>query len=350
MKLPLVLFALCSLFAASLSGCAAPTPTISELTTSATADPSTGLILPAGYRVQVVATGLNLPTHIAFGPDQTLYLTQLNGGENDGKGQVVRVSSAGAAPKVVLDGLFKPTGLTWADGALYIVSGNSILVSRVKAGKFDPPAVLFKDLPFNGRSNGQIATGPDGLLYFQSTGNEGKSRESGFIYTARPDGSEFKVYARGLKNAYAMTWDPQSGKMYATEIGDGIIEGVGPFPEELNVIHRGGDYGWPLCYGNQKENRAIGGNRNICADTDGPIAMFPPSTTPTGLALFDGKLIVALWNGSPPRLLAVDPNTGQVSEYASGFKRPIALLADPGGGLFVVDMDGGVVYRLFRGT
>ncbi len=334
------------------TGCAARTPTIAVPSQSqaATADPATGLVVPPGYRNEIIASGLNQPTHIAIGPDSAFYLTQLNGGENDGKGQIVRVAAPGAAPGVVLDGLFKPTGLTWTDGALYIVSGNNVLVSRMKDGKFEAPTVLFKDLPFNGRSNGQIATGPDGLLYFQSTGSEGKFRESGFIYVAKPDGTDRKVYARGLKNAYAMTWDTQSGKMYATEIGDGTIQGVGDFPEELNVIHRGGDYGWPLCYGNQQENKGAGGNRNICADTDGPIALFPPHTTPTGLALFDGNLIVALWNGTPPRLLSVDPGSGAVTEFASGFKRPIALLTMPDGSLLIVDMEGGIVYRLIRSS
>jgi glucose/arabinose dehydrogenase len=349
MKLQAIVIASRFLFVVFLTACAAPTPAVSSIHNLVTTDPSTGLALPPGYRSEVVANGLDLPTHVAVGPDQALYLTQLNGAENEGKGQIVRVSSPGAAPEVVLERLYKPTGLSWAAGALYIVSGNGILVSREKDGKLDTPSVLFKDLPFNGRSNGQIATGPDGLLYFQSTGNEGKSRESGFIYTAKPDGSEFKVYARGLKNAYAMTWDA-TGKMFTTEIGDGIIEGVGQFPEELNVIHRGGDYGWPFCYANQKENRAIGGNRNICADTDRPIALFPPSSTPTGLAFVDGRLIVALWNGNPPRLLSVDPNSGEVSEFASGFKRPIALLAAPGGGLLVVDMDAGLLYRLYKTT
>lgn len=311
-------------------------------------DQATGLTLPDGYRSEVEVTGLNLPTHIAIGPDGAWYLTQLNGAENEVKGQVVRVKAPGADPEVVLGGLFKPTGLTWANGALYIMSGPSVLVSHLNDGRFETPSMLFKDLPFNGRSEGQIFTGPDGLLYFESTGNEGKPRDSGFIYTARPDGSEFKVYARGLKNAYAMAWDGK-GRLYATEIGDGIIQDVGPFPEELNIIQRGGDYGWPYCYGNQLENRGAGGNRNICADTDVPLATFPPGTTPTGLAYFDGKLIIALWNGDPPRLLGVDPNVGQVSEFASGFKRPIALLADQDR-LLVVDMEGGVVYQISKVT
>jgi glucose/arabinose dehydrogenase len=250
----------------------------------------------------------------------------------------------------VLDNLFKPTGLTFASGSLYIVSGNSVLVSHNVDGKFDAPTPLFKDLPFNGRSEGQIFTGPDGLLYFESTGNEGIPTKSGFIYTANPDGSGLQVYAKGFKNAYAMAWDSKSGKLYATEIGDGNIDGVGPFPEELNQIYRGGDYGWPLCYANQLENHGLGGNRNICADTDIPLATFPPHTTPTGLAVFDGKLIVALWNGNPPRLLSVDMAIGTVSEFASGFKLPIALMTTPDGNLLVVDMGSGTLWQLARTT
>ncbi len=334
----------------TLTACAAKSSAVSIATlppASPIVDQATGLTLPSGYRAQILASGLNLPTHVAVGPDGAYYLTQLNGGENDGLGQVVRVKTPSAPPEVVLDRLFKPTGLTWAAGSLYIVSGNNVLVSRAKDDKLDAPTTLFKDLPFNGRSNGQIAAGPDGLLYFQSTGSEGKIRESGFIYSAKPDGGDFKVYARGLKNAYAFAWDAK-GQMYATEIGDGIILGYGAPPEELNVIHRGGDYGWPLCYANQQENRAIGGNRNICADTDVPLAMFPPQSTPTGLAYYDGKLVVALWNAQPPRLLSVDPASGSVTEFASGFKRAIALLAPANEGLLVVDMDGGTLYRLTK--
>jgi glucose/arabinose dehydrogenase len=330
-----------------LVGCAVKSEA-SVIPIAQTQDQATGLTLPTGYSAEIVAKGLNLPTHVAVGPDGTFYLTQLNGGENDGKGQVVRIAAPRATPEVVLDSLLKPIGLTWAAGALYITAGNSVLMSQVKDGKLQTPTTLFKDIPFNGRSIGQIATGPDGLLYFQSTGNENLWRDSGIIYTAKPDGSERNVFARGFKNAYAMAWDAKSGQMYATEIGDGLIQGVGQFPEEVNVIRRGGHYGWPQCYGKQEENDGMGGNRNICADTDPALATFPPQTTPTGLAVLDGKLIVALWNGNDPRLVSIDPTSGATSEFARGFKRAIALLAPPNGDLLVVDMDGGVLYRLTK--
>ncbi len=328
--------------------CAAPTPEPRTTPELATADPSTGLTLPSGFHIEVLAMGLNQPTHVAVGPDGAFYLTQLNGGENDGKGQVVRIVKPGAEPEVLLNGMFKPTGLAWAGDTLYVVSGNNVLVSHLKDGKTEPPTILFGDLPFNGRSNGQIAVGPDGLLYFQGTGREGQFLESGYLYVANSDGTDRKIYARGLKNAYATAWNAQTGQLYATDIADGAISGVGQPPDELNLIHRGGNYGWPYCYADQKENHDVGGNRNICADTDSPIAIFPPDSTPTGLAWFDGALIVALWNGNPPRLVRVDPKSGSVSDYAAGFKRPIALLALPDNSLLVVDMEAGTLYRLAK--
>jgi hypothetical protein len=216
------------------------------------------------------------------------------------------------------------------------VAGNNVLVSRARGAQFEPPTPLFKDLPYNGRSNGQIALGPDGLLYFQSTGDDLAASTSGLIYTSKPDGTEQKTLARGLKNAYAFAWNPQAGQMYATEIGDDFTVEV---PEELNAIRRGGDYGWPLCYGKQQENGPRGGNRNICADTDVPLAIFPPHSTPTGLAFFDSRLIVALWGAQPPRLLSVDRKR-QVEEFAAGSSAR-SRCGGAGCGLLVVDMDAG---------
>ncbi len=295
------------------------------------------ITLPAGYAAEVVDRGLNLPTHLAYGPDGALYVTQLNGGENDGSGQVVRIAKPGDTPQVVLDHLLKPTGLAWVGNDLYIVARNTILLSHDQDGTFSTPQPLFKDLPFNGRSNGQIFVGPDGMLYFQSTGTEVAPHDSGFIYTAKPGDNTLSVYARGFKNAYAMTWDNSTHTMYATEIGDGAIPGGGQPPEKLVVVKQGADYGWPTCYAIRQPNPDWGGTTDLCAKVEAPLAMFAPEATPTGLAVFDGQLIVALWNGNPARLVSINPATGTVTDWASGFKDPIALLTDQNGSLLVVD-------------
>lgn len=305
--------------------------------------------LTDGYQSEVYATGLNFPTHLTFGPDGALYVTELNGGEDAATGRIVRIEKSGATPEVVLEKLLKPTGVAFAGDLYYVVSRNQLLVGSYKDGKLSEPRPVFNDtIPFNGRSLGQITLAPDGLLYFQSTGSELVWRDSGFIYSMKPGTADRKIVARGLKNAYSFTWNPKTGTMYGTEIGDANIRNVGAPPEELNVIKRGGNYGWPQCYADQREDAAWGGNRNICADTDIPLAMFPGQNTPTGIAWFNDQLIVALFNGTPPRLVSVNPNSGKWVDFSTLSKLPIALLVDKDNGLLVLDYGDGTITRITK--
>jgi len=297
---------------------------------------------------------LNFPTHLAYGPGGALYVTQLyNPDENASAGQVVRIDQPGSAPQVVLQNLLKPTGLAWAGNDLYIVARNSIVVSHFQKGQFSVPETVLSDLPFNGRSNGQIFLGPDQMLYFQSTGTEAAPEKSGFIYTMKPGTADNQVYAHGFKNAYAMTWvadpsDPTKQTMYSTEIGDGAVPGYGQPPEKLVIVRQGANYGWPQCYADRQPNPGWNGTAAGCAQVERPLAMFHPDATPTGLAYFDGQLIVALWNGNPARLVSVDPKDDSVKDWATGFKTPIALLTDSTGRLLVVDMYGQSITRISK--
>ena len=46
-----------------------------------------------------------------------------------------------------------------------------------------------------------------------------------------------EIYAHGFRNAHRLSWDPVDGTMFATDIGMNHIE-------EVNIVHRGGNYGW----------------------------------------------------------------------------------------------------------
>jgi glucose/arabinose dehydrogenase len=82
--------------------------------------------VPAGYRVEVFATGLNRPTAMAFGPGGALYLTQETG-------EVVRIRRGSRRPQVVLRGFRIPLGLTWHRGRLFVSAQGAIW--RVNAGQ-----------------------------------------------------------------------------------------------------------------------------------------------------------------------------------------------------------------------
>ncbi len=182
----------------------------------------------------------------------------------------------------------KPTGIAWFNDALYVVAHRDVLKYSAEGGKLSAPQVLAKDVPFNGRSLGHVKAGPspdpftgdsDSRLYFSSSG--GSAGASGFIYSMKLDGSDQRIIARGLKNAYAFAWSLNDGTMFATEIGDAL--GNDP-PEEINIIRRDADYGWPACDATQ-----------TCAGVENPISTFPAHSTPTGIAWWENSLIVALF-------------------------------------------------------
>lgn len=345
---------LCLLLALLLAGCAA-----GNQTDRAAPEDAAGLTLPAGFRAEVYAVGLRSPTALAWGPDGKLYLTQLGGGENAGVGQVAVLDQPGAPPRVLLEDLFKPTGLVWRERDLFIVAGRDVLRSRLDdAGRLSPPEPLVRDLPYNSRSEGQIALLPDGRLLFEASG-ELREDQSGRLLTLLP-GEEPRVLATGLKNAYDHAIDPRTGRLFTTEIGDDPIDGGAP-PEEINIVEPDADYGWPRCYGAQQPVRSRGADAQRCASTRSPVITFPPHTTPTGLTFYQGAdfppayrdaLYVALWNGAPPQVLRVALSerdgqlTGQAEPFVDGLERPIDLLPDPAGGLLVLDQASGSVYRI----
>jgi glucose/arabinose dehydrogenase len=303
------------------------------------------LQLPAGYAASVYAFGLNGPTALAFGPDpdpitkggRRLYVAQLNGGENAGTGQVIAFEGAGAKPQGILDTLMKPTGIAWYNDALYVVAHRDVLKYTIADGKLSAPQVLAKDVPFNGRSLGHIKSGPspdpftgdsDPRLYFSSSG--ATAGASGFIYSMKLDGNDQRIVARGLKNAYAFAWSLNDGTMYSTEIGDAL--GNDP-PEEINIIRRDADYGWPACPATQ-----------TCAGVEHPIATFPAHSTPTGLAWWENSLVIALFGPTDPHVaripLDAQGNTGASTDFIRGMSNPIDVIVTHQGTLLALDFAG----------
>ena len=75
--------------------------------------------------VEVVSDALTGPTQVIRGADGRLWVAELNGGESDGTGRVVALDDDGTVADVLLDGLDKPTGITLAGGALWVMQRDS---------------------------------------------------------------------------------------------------------------------------------------------------------------------------------------------------------------------------------
>jgi glucose/arabinose dehydrogenase len=295
-----------------------------------------------------------------MGPDQRLWVAQLAGEENAGQGQVVAVSLTTGEQQVLLEHLFKPTGLAILAEALWVAAGRDLLRAPLSAtGVAGPVETILKDLPFNGRSEGTLTISPAGRLIFETSGQRDgnqASEGSARLWELDPtDPTHPRPIATGLKNAYAHTFDT-AGRLWITDVHDDRVNDEAP-PDELNLWIEGADFGWPPCFGHQQPALNYGGTAESCAATRSPVVLFPSHSTPTSVIASpweENALLVALW-GPPEQTIVRVPFTlvgnnavGQVEPFVSGMQNPQHLLLLPDGSLLVSDFSAGIIYRLNR--
>jgi glucose/arabinose dehydrogenase len=140
---------------------------------------------------------------------------------------------------------------------------------------------------------GRIAFGPDGLLYI-TAGETFKAELAqelrslgGKILRITPEGgipgdNPFKnspVYSYGHRNPQGLSWDPETKDLFESEHGP-----TGEFSlfanDEINVIVKGGNYGWPQAVGAPGMKPYID-----------PLIVWKHTTPPSGITFYNGKLL-----------------------------------------------------------
>ena len=142
-------------------------------------------------------------------------------------------------------------------------------------------------------NGGRIAFGPDGMLYITTgeTFTSGLSQDllslGGKILRLDPEGgippdNPFKgspLYSYGHRNPQGISWQPVTGKLFESEHGPS-----GEFlrfaNDEINIIVKGGNYGWPKVIG------AAG----LKQYTD-PVIVWKHATPPSGITFYTGDLL-----------------------------------------------------------
>lgn len=193
-----------------------------------------------------------------------------------------------------------------------------------------------------------------------------------------PDGTDWREEAKGLRNSVFFTWSDVDGRMWATDMGrDGL--GDDTPPDEINIITRESNYGWPICYGQNIHDTDFDKNtyiRNPCMspfETPAHIDL-PAHVAPLGLAFIPEEgwpeeywynLLVAehgSWNKKEPVgykivrvILDAKGNYKGTEDFLSGFLtkdnkalgRPVDIITHPGGVMYISDDHAGVIYRVY---
>jgi glucose/arabinose dehydrogenase len=93
------------------------------------------------------------------------------------------------------------------------------------------------------------------------------------------------IWSYGHRNPQGLAWQSGSGLLFETEHGPSIVDGPAG-GDEVNVIERGSNYGWPVV--SHEEGRA---------DMVSPILVFTPAEAPGSLMVYSGRVFPE-WKGN----------------------------------------------------
>ncbi len=214
---------------------------------------------PAGFAVNKFAESLGKPRILLVSEAGHVYTTDRDAGV------VLMLTDANrdgvAEGKTTVARLKQVHGLAIHNRKMYLVTVTEVYEAAMNAdGTLGQPKLLIDDLPDGGQHpNRTLAFGPDGKMYITvgSTCNacDEPNPENATILQANADGSNRKMYAKGLRNTIGFGWHPTTGDMWGMDHGIDWL-GDNEQKEEVNQIRQGADYGWPYIYGEGKYNPA----------------------------------------------------------------------------------------------
>lgn len=292
----------------------------------------------AHFKVTTLINNLPVTWSLAFLPDGNILLTERLPGSlrilnskgvlSEPVAGVAELASPGAKDVGLLDVVLDPhfssnhqiffTFFDFIDGTdsnTYVVRAR---LDEAKCALIDAK-VIFRAQPrmpskrLGAKTGGRIAIAPDGSL-FVTIGDRSDSppwdvaqrldNHLGKIIHITPDGAPApnnpflgkpgalpEIWAYGLRSQEGLRFDPKTGLLWETEHGP-------RGGDELNIIEKGKNYGWPVvAHGIDYPGTPIGDGATHKEDMQEPVYYWDPVIAPSGLAFYTGTLFPQ-WQGS----------------------------------------------------
>jgi glucose/arabinose dehydrogenase len=285
----------------------------------------------APFKVTTLVDKMHAPWSLAFLPEGKILVTErlpgtmrildTTGALSEPLAGVSVVASANAKDIGLLDVVLDPgfasnhriffTFFDFVDGTdsnTYVARAR---LDEAKSALIDV-AVIFRAQPampskrLGGKTGGRIAIGRDGNL-FLTIGDRSDSppwdvaqrldTDLGKIIHITPDGAPApdnpfigkpgvlpEIWAYGTRSQEGLAFDPRTGRLWETEHGP-------RGGDELNIIEKGKNYGWPVTvHGIDYPGTAIGEGITHKEGMEEPVYYWDPVIAPSGLAFYTGNL------------------------------------------------------------
>jgi glucose/arabinose dehydrogenase len=277
------------------------------------------------FRLETVAEGLDHPWSLAFLPGGDMLVTERSGdlrviraGRLDPEpiAGVPRVATRGQGGllDVAVDPDFAENGFIYLSysGADGRSAGTEVVRARFEGSSLSDARRIFRAEPKTrgGRHFGsRLVIDRDGYLFI-SLGDRGDHMKEaqntgshlGSIIRVNRDGSvpddnpfagqagsRPEIWSYGHRNVQGMTMHPQTGAIWAHEHGP-------RGGDEVNIVKRGANYGWPAITYGIDYSGAIISDKTAAPGMEQPVVYWVPSIAPSGMAFYDGEAFPE-WRG-----------------------------------------------------
>lgn len=266
------------------------------------------------FRVETVASGLEVPWAFAWLPNGDMLVT-----ERPGRVRIVEQGKLRTDPVFVVPDV-EPTGESGlmdvtlhpdfaTNNFVYLAysynkDGKQVKVVRYvyKDGKFTENKTIVDHVPGTPLHSGmRCRFGPDKKLYV-TTGDStdwnlaqktdslaGKTlrlNDDGTIPADNPfvgkPGVRPEIWTLGNRNAQGIAWQPLTGLAFETEHGPSGFEGRGVGGDEVNILEAGKNYGWPVIH-----------HTDTRSGMEAPLLEYTPSCAPASAMFYDSAVFAA---------------------------------------------------------
>jgi len=299
-----------------------------------------------------VITGLYYPTVFTFAPDGRYFISLKGGYTGSAVNAKIVVYNANATLQATLWDFTDSTEIYFERGVLGVeldpdfannnyvyVFYNHLSPAQIRVVRFtetngvgsNPTIILNITDPFSAgnHTGGNIHFGPDGKLYITigdratQANSQDLTNPFGKMLRINADGSipsdnpfyddgnvsagnDDRIWSYGHRNSFDFTFSTINDSLYGSENGLNTWD-------EVNMIHKGANYGWPTCEGFYLQ----GSTSNPCTN---PAYTAPlddwgaPLPAVTGIMVYDHALIPALQG----HLLVADNDAGDITDFTLG--------------------------------